>query len=246
MSMSRRGLILTIGAVLALALPAHAQQPDNNATAPTIACPPTANPNIECRTYQVPPIKRSASSEPRVTYFFSYSCKPCETVGAFLEGWSARNKVFVFRVHVAWDNKAVKDAAHAYYAFKRLGVTETLGPLLSSAIHAKQYKFGGADELAAFAQANGVRGDLMKRAYLSPRTREQIRMSQVAAGKFKLDRVPFIAVNDRYAITLTSLDAQTLSDAEALMNTMIAQTQQPGAPREDRTDAGRSGKAEGR
>lgn len=223
--MNRRTLLPVLGALFALALPAQAQEPAREPTAVPPACPPTTNPNIECRVYSTPPMKPSASGGPRVTYFFSYTCRPCETIDAFLDDWSQRSKVFVFRLHVAWDNKAVQEAARAYYAFKRLGVTETLGPRLIASIQDKQYKFGGADELAAFAQANDVRGDLMRRAYLSPRTREQMRMAQYAANKFKLDRVPFITVNNRYAITLKALDAQTLADTGSLMNAMVAEAQ---------------------
>ena len=223
--MNRRTLLPVLGALFALALPAQAQEPAREPTGVPPACPPTTNLNIECRVYSTPPMKPSASGGPRVTYFFSYTCRPCERIDAFLDDWSQRRKVFVFRLQVAWDNNAAQVAARAYYAYKRLGVTETLGPRLIASIQDKQYKFGGADELAAFAQANDVRGDLMRRAYLSPRTREQMRMAQYAANKFKLDRVPFIAVNNRYAITLKSLDAQTLADTGSLMNAMVAEAQ---------------------
>jgi hypothetical protein len=40
-------------------------------------------------------------------------------------------------------------------------VTETLGPRLFAAIADRQFAFGDPDELARFAAANGVRGDLV-------------------------------------------------------------------------------------
>ncbi len=216
----RAGLLLLLAAGLALPLPTRAAQPALKDAA-TPACPPIANPNIVCRPYASPPVKPSSDGALRAVYFFSYTCPKCAEANSFVDAWSARRKLFVFRIHAVWDDKRLRDAAGAYYAFKRLGVTETLGPRLFDAISARQYRFDGAEELGAFAEANGVRADLMKRALASPRTTEQFKMAEHATRRFQIERVPFIAVNDRYAVSLRTVDAQTLADLEVLLDALV-------------------------
>lgn len=211
--------------VLALLDPgAHASAQDSAPSAH--ACPNVPDPNLICRPYASAPFKSSRSSGlPRVTYFFSYTCTPCNDVGNFLDSWSERSKVFVYRIHAVWDGKPIREAASAYYAFKRLAVTETVGASLVAAIRAKQYRFGGPDELAALAEAHGVRGDLVRRALASRRNAEELELAAHAVRAYRVESVPFIAVDDRYAISVRSTSAPTLAELGMLLDMLVARPQ---------------------
>jgi predicted DsbA family dithiol-disulfide isomerase len=158
-----------------------------------------------------------------VIYFFSYTCFKCADFGDFVDAWSKRTKVSVLPVHALWGSSTVRQMAEAHYAFERLGVTETLGRRLFAAIRDKHFAFGGPDELARFAEANGVRGDLVKRALASPRTRFKVAIAEHRTRKYKLDGVPFLIVNDRYGIGPKAADPQTLADLGVLLETLVAE-----------------------
>jgi thiol:disulfide interchange protein DsbA len=211
--------------VITLAQPVLAAEPTGQATqAAAATCPPIANPNIVCRTYAPPQDESSSSSDsPLVIYFFSYTCFKCADFGDFVDAWSKRTKVSVLPVHALWGSSTVRQMAEAHYAFERLGVTETLGPRLFAAIKAGEYAFGGPDELARFAAANGVRGDLVKRALASPRNSFRVAIAERRTRMYQLDGVPFIAVNGRYGISLKSLDPQTLADLGDLLDALAAE-----------------------
>ena len=194
------------------------------AKVPAVACPPIANPNIACRPYASPPGEStSAGNSSLVIYFFSYTCAKCAEVSAFVTAWSKRSTAPVLATHALWNSSKMRQMAEAYYAFERLGVTETLGPRLFAAIKAGEYAFGGPDELARFAAANGVRGDLVKRALASPRNGFRVAIAERRTQMYQLDGVPFIAVNGRYGISLKSLDPQTLADLGDLLDALAAE-----------------------
>jgi hypothetical protein len=211
----------------ALAQPALAADPAaQGSTALAANCPAIANPNIACRTYATPPGTASTpGSSPSVIYFFSYTCAKCADVNAFIAAWGKRAKATVLPTHALWGSSTMRQMTEAYYAFERLGVTETLGPRLFATIKAGEYAFGGPDELARFAQANGVRGDLVKRALASPRNGFRVAIAERRTDMYQLEAVPFIALNGRYGITLKAVDPQTLADLGALLDALVAEAQ---------------------
>ena len=211
----------------ALAQPALAAEPAARGTqALAVTCPAIANPNIVCRPYATPPGASSTQGNSSlVIYFFSYTCSKCADVNTFVSAWSKRTKAPVLPIHALWGSSTMRQMTEAYYAFERLGVTETLGPRLFAAIKAGQYAFGGPDELARFAEANGVRGDLVKRALASPRNGFRVAIAERRTQMYQLDGVPFIAVNGRYGISLKAVDPQTLGDLDTLLDALVAGAQ---------------------
>lgn len=214
-------------ASVALAQPALAAEPAAQGTkAPAVTCPAIANPNIVCRPYATPPGASSTQgNSPSVIYFFSYTCSKCADVNAFVAGWRSRTQASVLPTHALWGSSTMRQMVEAYYAFERLGVTETLGPRLFAAIKAGEYAFGGPDELARFAAANGVRGDLVKRALASSRNGFRVAIAERRTRMYQLDGVPFLAVNGRYGISLKAQDPQTLADLGVLLDALVAEAQ---------------------
>lgn len=217
-----RNLLVLLLISIAVAQSVLAAEPAAQSAQAAATCPPIANPNIVCQTYAAPPGESSSSSgSPLVLYFFSYTCFKCADFGDFVAAWSKRTRVSVLPVHAMWDSRTVRQMAEAFYAFERLGVTETLGPRLFAAIADKQFAFGGAEELARFADANGVRGDLVQRALASPRTRFKVAIAEHRTRKSRLEGVPFLIVNDRYGIGPKATDPQTLADLGALLDALV-------------------------
>lgn len=222
-----RAWLSALAASMALASPTFAAEPAaQGSKALAVTCPPIANPNIVCRPYAKPPDARSTQyNSPSVIYFFSYTCAKCADVNAFVAAWGKRTRASVLPTPALWGRSTMRQMAEAYYAFERLGVTETLGPRLFAAIKAGEYAFGGPDELARFAEANGVRGDLVKRALASPRNGFRVGMAERRTQMYQFDGIPFMAINGRYGISLKAQDPQTLADLGALLDALVAEAQ---------------------
>ncbi|MDP1603510.1 MAG: thiol:disulfide interchange protein DsbA/DsbL [Legionella sp.] len=139
-----------------------------------------------------------------VTEFFSYGCPWCYKIEPLLSQWvTAQDQKIQFnRVPVVF-NKEWTYYAKAYYAADILGLGSKLNPLLFKAIQTDKQTLTSNQAMIDFFVAHGVDKETAESAFTHSTTIDmKVKEGNVIMGRFHINAVPAIIVNNQYKTDL--------------------------------------------
>jgi protein dithiol oxidoreductase (disulfide-forming) len=145
-----------------------------------------------------------ASKSVSVTEFFSYGCPWCYRIEPALNQWVLQQdkKIQFNRVPVVF-NKEWTYYAKAYYAADLLGLGSKLNPLLFKAIQTDKQSLTSNQTMIDFFVAQGVDKETAESAFTHSTTIDmKVKEGNVIMGRFHINAVPALIVNNRYKTDL--------------------------------------------
>jgi len=225
MSMSRRALLLSMGAVAAATgplRPLRAQQEGTDYRALEPAQPTNSPGKIE------------------VIEFFSYACPHCAHFFPLVEAWEAKlpKDVAFRRVPVGFERPQWINLQRAFYALQASGDFTRLDGALFHAIHEEQQPLFDEASLAAWVSRNGGHGDQFSSAYVSFGVNNQTVQADKMVSDYLIDSIPAMAVDGRYVVMADPAPGESAYLQQLLANTdkLIAKV------RAERAAAGKAAK----
>ncbi len=159
-----------------------------------------------------PAITEAAAGKIEVVEFFWYSCPHCNHFEPQFEEWikKAPKDVSVRRVPVAF-RADFEPQQRLYYVLETLGKVEELHKKVFYAIHVEKQTLNTADQVAAWAEKQGINKARFVETYNSFPVATKTRKATLLQDAYKVDGVPALGIAGRY-FTSGSL-AQTMERA---------------------------------
>ena len=147
-----------------------------------------------------PPVPQSANGKIEVLEFFSYACPHCNAFEPTLEAWAKKlpPDVAFQRVPVPFLMNA-DNFMRTYYALDTLGQVEPLQRKIFAAVHIDRLFLDKPADIAALVAKNGVDSKKFLDAFNSFSVATSISRAKKAVGLYKIDGVPTMTVQGRYA-----------------------------------------------
>lgn len=158
-----------------------------------------------------------------VREFFWYGCPHCYSLEPALERWLKRKPANVAFVRTPATAPRWLPHARAFYAFAALGATERTHAALFRAIHEQKRRLDTEQELAEFAQEQGIDPGKFRNAYNSFGVRTQLEKAKQTNAAYQVTSVPMFAVDGKY------LTGPSLVGSEAAFLTVLDQLVQQAA-----------------
>ena len=157
-----------------------------------------------------------------VIEFFWYSCPHCNAFEPQFRQWIERQSkdVVIKRVPVRF-REDFEPQQRMYYALEALGKLEPLHGRLFQAIHVERLPLSGAEQLARWAEKNGIVANDFNQAYNSFGVVAKTKRATQLQQAFKVQGVPALGVAGRY-YTDGSLSGN-MSRALQLVDWLVAQ-----------------------
>ena len=198
------------GGALALSSPAHAQ----------------GKPPQEGSDYLLldkPAATEAAAGKIEVVEFFWYSCPHCNRFEPQLEEWIKKvpKDVFIRRTPVAF-RPDFEPQQRLYYVLETLGKVDELHKKVFYAIHVEKQTLNTVDQIAAWAEKQGINKAKFTEAYNSFPVATKTRKATLLQDAYKVDGVPALGVAGRY-FTSGSL-AQTMERALVVADYLVGMT----------------------
>jgi protein dithiol oxidoreductase (disulfide-forming) len=134
-----------------------------------------------------------------VVEFFWYSCPHCNAFEPAFEAWIKKQpKDVVIRRAPVRFRESFEPQQRAYYVLEALGRVEALHSKLFKAIHVDRQKLDTVDDLAAWAQNNGVDAEKFKSTYASFTVSSKANRATQLQEAFKVQGVPAFGVAGRF------------------------------------------------
>jgi thiol:disulfide interchange protein DsbA len=188
MSLSRRRFNQTLLAVLAAgALPAL----------------PAAE-LLEGRDWKAikPPQPGESEHTIEVIEFFSYGCPHCRHLHPLVTAWSKGlpEDVALTRVPVSFGRAAWANLVRLYYALELTGDLGRLDEAVFEALHVQRTQLYTKDKIVAWVEGQGVDAKAFAEAFDSFAVQMRLNRSDQLVRKYRVDAVPLITVDGRYAV----------------------------------------------
>ena len=157
-----------------------------------------------------------------VVEFFWYSCPHCNHFEPQLEGWIKKlpKDVYVRRVPVSF-RPDFEPQQRLFYVLESMGKVDELHKKVFYAIHVEKQSLTTADQVAAWAEKQGINKAKFVEAYNSFPIATKTRKATLLQDAYKVDGVPALGVAGRY-FTSGSL-AQTMERALVVTDYLIGQ-----------------------
>ena len=183
--MQRREFSIT-AATLALATAAQAQgQPPKE--------------GVDYLTLDKPAPTEAGTGKIEVVEFFWYSCPHCNKFEPQLQAWvkNMPKDVVLRRAPVAF-RPDFEPQQRLYFALEAMGKVEELHNKVFNAIHIERQQLSNADQVAAWAEKQGVDKNKFTEAYNSFPAATKSRKATLLQDSYKVDGVPSLGVAGKY------------------------------------------------
>lgn len=151
---------------------------------------------------EVQPVQTGGKIE--VVEMFWYRCPHCYRLEPYIVDWLKdipENAEYI--PMPALLNPRWEFHARAYYTFEALGVVDPLHALFFDAIHKDRRNIDSAEELAAWAEENGVDGKGILSAFNSFAIENKLNLANVMSRKYGITGVPSIIIDGRYRTSVS-------------------------------------------
>ena len=206
MPLSRRQFHRYCLATLALAtLPAHAAPLNEGSDWAPIA----------------PPQPGASPGRIEVLEFFSYGCPHCREFHPLISNWAAKlpKDIAFKRVPVSFGRAAWRNLAKLYYALEASGDLARLDQVLFDAIHNQRVNLFTDKAIMEWLAGQKVDVTRIGNAYTGFSVQTQLARSEQLVRLYKVDSVPRITVDGRYAVL--GRGARKLSDHLTIADALI-------------------------
>ena len=151
---------------------------------------------------EVQPVQTGEKIE--VVEMFWYRCPHCFRLEPYLIEWQKNMPDNAQYVPIpALLSEKWEFHARAYYTFEALGVLDPLHGLMFKAIHEQRLQINSVESLAAWAEENGVSGQLILDTFDSFAVENKINFANVMSRKYGITGVPAIIVDGRYRTSVS-------------------------------------------
>ena len=135
----------------------------------------------------------------QVLEFFSYGCPHCSAFEPELEAWTKTlpKDVAFQRIPVPFLFNA-ENFQKLYYTLDSLGLVETTQIKVFNAVHRDHERLDKFDDLAAFAEKNGIDNAKFTSVFNSFGVATKVRQAATLAAQYRLDGVPTLGIQGRY------------------------------------------------
>ncbi|MEY2621486.1 MAG: Thiol:disulfide interchange protein DsbA precursor [Pseudomonadota bacterium] len=154
---------------------------------------------IEYVTLDQPIATEAGAGKIEVIEFFWYSCPHCNAFEPTFKQWIERlpKDVSVKRVPVRFRDD-FEPQQRMYYVLEALGKLEPLHGRLFQAIHVERQSLAQAEQLAQWAQKQGIAKADFDQAYQSFSVVSKARRATQLQQAFKVQGVPSLGINGRF------------------------------------------------
>lgn len=152
---------------------------------------------------QLPAPQPTEAGAVEVREFFSYGCPHCFTFRPRMHDWLAKQpegRVNFVRTPVVF-NESWRPLAKAYYVAEAMGAVDKIHVPLFEAIHVKNQRFRGQDDLIEFFVAQGLERDQVKAMFGSFSVDARVRQAEQITRNFRIMSTPSVAVDGRYVVS---------------------------------------------
>ena len=147
-----------------------------------------------------PPVPPIVPGKIEVLEFFSYACPHCSAFEPAVEAWARK-----LPADVAFQRVPVpflmnfENLMRTYYTLETMGLIETMQRKVFTAIHVERNYLEKPADIAALMAKNGVDATKFTSVFNSFSVASSVTRAKKLAGAYKLDGVPSVAVQGRYA-----------------------------------------------
>ena len=145
-----------------------------------------------------------------VVEIFWYGCPHCFTLDPAIESWRAKSKpayVEFVRVPALW-NEQLRMHARVFYTAEALGKLDELHTLIFREIQVSGNHLTTVDKIAAFFRQHGVSAEEFQKTFSSFAVESKLQRADVLNRRYRVESVPMIVVNGKYATQLGMVDGE--------------------------------------
>ena len=160
-----------------------------------------------------------------VVEFFWYNCPHCNAFEPMFDAWTKKvpKDVYVRRAPVAF-RPDFEPQQRLYFVLESLGKVDELHKKVFNAIHLEKQQLGTADQIAAWADKQGIPKARFLELYNSFSVSTKARKSTQLQDAYAVDGVPAMGINGRYFTSGTQ--AKTPERSLQVTDYLIEQSRQ--------------------
>ena len=186
----------------------------------------------EGRDYKA--IQQRPTNDPakiEVLEFFSWGCSHCYELYPHLAAWEAKlpKDVVLVKSAVSVGFDQWVPLARAYYAFDFNGDAKRMDPLVFKAIHEQRVNLFTDENLAAWAQRQGIDRTKFLAALQSMGVESKFRQAEANSKNIPIEGTPTLIVDGKYM--LVGAGANSYADWPPLLDQLIAKVRAERAAR---------------
>lgn len=158
-----------------------------------------------------------------VVEFFWYSCPHCNAFEPMFDAWAKKvpKDVTVRRAPVSF-RPDFEPQQRLYYVLEGMGKIDELHKKVFNAIHVEKQTLNTAEQVAAWAEKQGIAKAKFVEMYNSFSVSTKVRKATQLQDAYAVDGVPALGINGRYFTSGTQ--AKTLERALQVTDYLIAQS----------------------
>ncbi len=147
-----------------------------------------------------PPVPPMAAGKIEVLEFFSYACPHCSAFEPTVEAWTKKlpADVAFHRVPVPFLMN-FENLMRTYYSLETMGLVDTMQRKVFTAIHVDRNFLEKPADIASLMAKNGVDAAKFTNVFSSFSVASSVTRAKKLTAAYKLDGVPTIAVQGRWA-----------------------------------------------
>ena len=167
-----------------------------------------------------PPVPPIVPGKIEVIEFFSYACPHCNSFEPTIAAWSKKQPadVVFHRVPAPFLMNA-ENFARTYYALETMGQVDAMQRKVFAAVHVERQSFDKPADIAALMAKNGIDGAKFLDVFNSFSVATSVARSRKLFAAYKIDAVPTVAVQGRYATS--PAQAGGLEQAMAVVDFLV-------------------------
>ena len=150
-------------------------------------------------TLEKPALTEAPAGQVEVVEFFWYSCPHCNEFEPMFEAWAKKvpKDVYVRRAPVAFQ-ASFEPQQRLYFVLEGLGKIDELHGKVFNAIHVERQNLNTAEQIAAWAEKQGIPKAKFMEMYNSFSVATKARKSTQLQDAYAVDGVPALGINGRY------------------------------------------------
>ena len=174
-------------------------------------------------TISKPAPTEAPAGQIEVVEFFWYNCPHCNAFEPMFDAWAKKlpKDVYVRRAPVAF-RADFEPQQRLYFVLESLGKVDELHKKVFTAIHVDKQPLSTFDQIAAWAEKQGIAKAKFTELYNSFSVSTKARKSTQLQDAFALDGVPALGINGRYFTSGTQ--AKTLERSLQVADFLIGQS----------------------
>jgi len=174
-------------------------------------------------TLDRPAPTEAPAGQVEVVEFFWYNCPHCNAFEPLFDGWAKKvpKDVSVRRAPVAF-RADFEPQQRLYYVLEGMGKVDELHKKVFHAVHVEKQQLNTADQIAAWAEKQGIAKAKFVEMYNSFSVSTKVRKATQLQDAYAVDGVPALGINGRYFTSGTQ--AKTLERALQVTDYLIGQS----------------------